>query len=100
MKYYERKLVTVVTEGALEGLLTKELLELGVSGYTISDARGRGARGVRGSEWDASNNIRVEIVCDAEMADRIASHLSERFYADYAMIAYVSDVGVFRSGKF
>lgn len=100
MEYYERKLVTIVTEGVIEGSLIKDLEELGAKGYTITDARGKGARGVRMSEWDASNNIRVEAVCDAETSDLIASHLVERYYADYAMIVFISDVAVCRPEKF
>jgi hypothetical protein len=37
-----RKLVTVITEANLERDLVRELDALGVAGYTVSDARGRG----------------------------------------------------------
>ena len=100
MKSAIRKLLTIVTEAALESVLVKDLQRLGVQGYTITDARGRGSRGARTAAWSESSNIRVEIVCDAATAESIASHLQARYYDDYAMILFVSDVAVLRPGKF
>ena len=62
--------------------------------------RGRGSRGVRDAGWASSGNIRVEVVCDAVLAERIAEGLRDRFYDDYAMILYISDVTVLRPDKF
>jgi len=97
---YTRKLLTVVTESALETRLTRDLDRLGASGYTITNARGRGHRGVREAGWEADSNIRVEVVCDEETARRLARHLQETYYDDYAMILLLSDVEVMRPEKF
>jgi len=95
-----RKLVTIVTESALERRLVNDLKRLGAHGYTISDARGEGSRGVRNAGWEASGNIRVEVVCDAVTAEAIAGHLRANYYDHYAMILYFSDIGVLRPQKF
>ncbi|HGM8104095.1 TPA: transcriptional regulator [Pseudomonas aeruginosa] len=95
-----RKLLTIITEAALESVLIKDLERLGIRGYTITDARGKGSRGVRSSAWDASSNIRIEVVCDAATAEAIAAHLQARYYENYAMILFVSDVAVLRPEKF
>lgn len=100
MKYHPRKLVTIITEAVIENPLVRDLDSLGARGYTVSDARGKGSRGVRSSDWEASNNIRIEIVCQEETADAITSHLAQSYYADYAMIVFVSDVCVCRPKKF
>lgn len=97
---HSRKLLTIVTEAALEGVLTREVQKLGAHGYTITDARGSGSRGIRNAGWDTSSNIRMEIVCDAQTARAIAAHLRERYYKDYAMIIFLSDVEVLRAEKF
>lgn len=47
----KRVLFTVITEATLEQPLLRELDRLGVRGYTISDARGKGNRGVRDAAW-------------------------------------------------
>lgn len=100
MKDHMRKLVTVVTEAALESSLSKDVARLGARGFTVTEARGSGSRGVRMSEWSQSKNIRFEVICDAATADAIAAHLAEKYYADYAMIVFVSDVVVLRPHKF
>lgn len=95
-----RRLVTIVTEAALESRLIEDLEHLGAQGYTITEARGKGHRGVRAGSWDASANIRLEVVCDAEVAAAIADHMRMRYYNDYAMILFASDVDVLRPEKF
>ena len=67
MEPNQRKLLTVVTEAVLESSITEALDELGVGGYTIVNARGRGSRGVRDAGWSTSSNIRIEVVCDASL---------------------------------
>jgi len=95
-----RKLLTVITEAALETVLTKDLERLGVQGYTVTDARGKGSRGTRNAAWGESSNIRIEIVCDAAVAEAVTTHLQTRYYENFAMILFVSDVAVLRPGKF
>jgi len=97
---HSRRLLTIVTEAALEGRLVQELERLGAHGWTITDARGRGSRGVRNSAWDASANVRIEVVCEPATAETIADHLRERYAPNYAMILFLSDVLVLRPEKF
>ena len=94
------KLLTIVTEAALENELTGVLERLGASGYTIVNARGKGSRGIRDAGWSTDSNIRVEVICDAVMAETIADYMQEHYYRDYAMVLFVSDVGVMRPEKF
>jgi nitrogen regulatory protein PII len=100
MKLYQYKLVTIVTEAALELTLSQDIEKLGAHGYTITDARGKGDRGDRNASWNASANIRIEIVCDVTVANAIVEHLYHYYYDNYAMIQYTSDVEVLRSDKF
>ena len=100
MKRHIRKLLTIVTESALEGVLLQRLERLGAQGYTVTEARGKGRRGVRKARWDQSSNIRVEVVCDTTTAERIVAYLQENYYDDYAMVLFLTDVEVLRSEKF
>ena len=95
-----RKLLTIVAEALLEQRMIKDLDRLGAHGYTITDARGKGGRGVRNDGWERSGNIRVEVVCDAASATAIALHLKENYYDNYAMILFIGDVEVLRPEKF
>lgn len=94
------KLLTIITESALESSLIRDIERLGARGYTITNARGKGSRGTRDAAWGESSNIRVEIVCDVPTADAIARHLQQTYYKHYAMILYMSDVEVLRPEKF
>ncbi|GIX46020.1 MAG: hypothetical protein KatS3mg131_0231 [Candidatus Tectimicrobiota bacterium] len=100
MQTFSRKLVTIITEAVLEKELIATLEKLGVSGYTITEARGKGHRGVRNTGWEHGANIRVEVVCADPLARTIASHLKEHYYDNYAMILFMSDVEVLRPEKF
>lgn len=95
-----RKLVTIVTEAAIETRICKELKELGAHGYTVTNARGSGSRGTRSADWSSSGNVRIEVVCDETVAEKIQNYLREHYYENYAMILFESDVRVLRPEKF
>lgn len=100
MDHHTRKLVTIVTEASIEHKLTAEMEQLGAHGYTVVDARGKGSRGVRDASFEVDANIRVEVVCDETVAEAIVNHLKEHYFANYAMIWFMSDVEVLRPAKF
>jgi hypothetical protein len=100
MNAHMRTLLTVICEAALEKKLVTDLQTLGAPGWTISDARGRGGRGVRSAGWEAEGNIRLEIICARDVAERIAEHLQARYYANFAMVCYLAQVEVLRPEKF
>ncbi len=97
---HSRKLVVIITEGALENTLARELIALGAHGYTISDVRGRGSRGARESAWEADRNVRFEVICDEDVAERIAATMQEKYYDNFAMTLFVAEIGVLRPQKF
>jgi hypothetical protein len=100
MAFSTKKLLTIITEGVLEKNLVDDIQRLGAHGYTITDARGGGAHGEQSGRWSQDCNIRLEVVCDAPIAETIATHLQQRYYRHYAMILFVSDVSVLRPEKF
>lgn len=95
-----RTLLTVFCEASLEPLLARDMDRLGISGYTFSDARGKGSRGVRDASWDESRNLRAEIICARAQAESMLAHLQAHYFANYAMVAFLSEVEVLRPGKF
>jgi len=97
---FSRQLITVVTEAVLEAEIEKVLNEAGAKGYTISDVRGKGQESFRSGDWKESANIQIQIVCKPELADNIIHSLRDKFFENYHMIIYLSDVQVLRSEKF
>jgi nitrogen regulatory protein PII len=100
METTTRKLLTINAEASLENLLANDIEHFGAHGYTIIDARGKGAHGVRSARWEADRNIHIEIICDEQTADAILNHLQERYFKHYAVVAYITDVQVLRPEKF
>lgn len=100
MSTENRLMLTIVTESVIENALLADLDRLGVRGYTVTDARGRGSRGVRDANWDEAANIRIEIICARPLANAVLAHLQERYYDNYAMVACAHEVEVLRPGKF
>ncbi|MHB1429587.1 MAG: P-II family nitrogen regulator [Rhodocyclaceae bacterium] len=96
----KRALLTIITEAIVEPTLLRDLDRLGVRGYTVSDARGRGSRGVRDAAWDEAANIRIDVICARTLAEDVLRHLQERYYANYAMVAFLAEVDVLRPEKF
>lgn len=100
MKTWNKKLLTIVTEQRIEKEIIPIAKSLGAHGYTATDARGEGSRGVRSGSWDETGNVRIEIVCENDVAERIAEKLKKDFYANYAMILFMTDIQTIRDEKF
>jgi nitrogen regulatory protein PII len=96
----KRTLLTIVTEGVVEHVLLADLDRLGVHGYTVTNARGSGAHGVRAADWDAAANIRIEIVCARAQAESVLEFLKTHYFANYAIVTFLHEVEVLRPEKF
>ena len=90
----KRTLLTVITEAAIEESLLSDLEKLGVRGYTVTDARGRGSRGIRDATWDGVANIRLEVICPRALAESALNHIQIHYYANYAMQAFLQDIEI------
>jgi nitrogen regulatory protein P-II 2 len=93
------KRVTIIAEALLEARLLADLERLGSKGFTIVEARGRGSRGVRASEWEGQN-LKLETIVSPEVADRIMTRMVESYFPNYAVIAYLENVEVVRGEKY
>jgi len=93
------RLVTIVAEPVLEEQLTAELKRLGARGFTVTDSRGEGSRGIRASEVPGES-IRIETVVSAAVADQVLAHVAKHYFPHYAVIAYLSTVEVVRGEKY
>lgn len=91
--------VTIVAESLLEERLLKDLEVAGARGYTLTAARGAGARGVRSSEWEGGN-VRIETLVSAAVAQRLLERLAEAYFPHYAVVAWVETVEVVRGDRY
>ena len=99
MNKHLMKLVTIIAEDVLEEKIVYELLKLGAHGYTISKAKGKGTHSLRMTEWEGENS-RIEVLVNADIADKILQYISEHYFEKYAIVVYLSTVEVLRNDKF
>ena len=100
MEKHQRTLLVIIAEANLERLLVQDVKRLGAGGYTVIDVRGGGHSGVREGTWEADRTIRMEVVCEAGMADNIAQALLAEYGQHYGLTIYFSEVKVLRPNKF
>jgi nitrogen regulatory protein P-II 2 len=100
MHTHAKKLLVIICEAALEKQLVGDARRLGAHGYTISDVRGGGERGDREARWEADRSIEMKVICDEEVAARLAKHVLGTYARNYALTLFTADVGVFRPQKF
>jgi hypothetical protein len=62
--------------------------------------RGGGMNGDREGAWEADRSIEMQIVCAADVAERIAGHVLAQYAPNSAGALYLSDVSVFRAQKY
>jgi nitrogen regulatory protein P-II 2 len=93
------KLVTVIVDRLLAEEIAREILECGARGYTVTDSRGRGDRGINPLDWEGAN-VRLETLVPPETAGRIIEHLARKYFSHHGVIAFLQDVEVVRGKKF
>ena len=93
------KLVTIVAERILEDRLLRKILELGAKGYTLTQAAGKGSRGVRASEWEGPDT-KIETLVSQDVAQKIVDYVADTYFEHYAVIVYVQDAAVIRGDKY
>ncbi|MFN8697658.1 MAG: P-II family nitrogen regulator [Burkholderiales bacterium] len=100
MNTFPKKLLVVIGEAALEKFLVRDIKAFGAHGYTVADVRGGGEHGIRDGEWDGSRSIRMEVICEESVAEKIAEHVIANYAKNFSLSLYVSDVSVIRKEKF
>ena len=101
MQLYPRKLVTVVGEAVIMEDVAERGIELGASGYTMSEVSGHGSRSARNVVvTGGAKTMKVEFVVPADVAVEILTHVSHEYFEHYAIIAWLSDVSVVRGEQY
>jgi len=91
--------VTIIAERVLRDDLLGLLKRHGVSGWTITAVEGEGSRGVRASEWEG-RNVQIDTLVSPDISGAIMEDIGARYFEDWALIVYASDVDVLRGEKY
>lgn len=94
------KLVVIVCEAHAREPVLALLREVGAQGWTLFTVEGEGAKGGRPADIPEFANLQIEVVVRPEVAAVLLERLARDFFPRYGMIAYESDVRVWRKEKF
>jgi nitrogen regulatory protein P-II 2 len=100
MNKHPKKLLVIIAEAALEKSLGQDVKRLGAQGYTVADVRGAGHTGEREGAWEADRTIEMKVVCEADVADKIAQHVLDTYGQNFGLTLFFADVAVLRSEKY
>ncbi|NIM25555.1 MAG: hypothetical protein GTN35_05185 [Nitrososphaeria archaeon] len=100
MKLFNVKLLTITCEILAQETIIEILKKHEITGYTTYEVDGKGARGLRGQGFKNEKNIKVEVIMREEKLSDVVEEISRTLFANFAIVLYVSDVGVLRPEKF
>jgi len=100
MKLYNVKLLTITCEILAQKNIIEILKKHDITGYTTFEVEGNGARGLRGQGLKNEKNVKVEVIMREDKLSDIVEEISRTMFANFALVLYVSDVGVVRTEKF
>lgn len=89
-----KTLLVIVTETVLERTIIDEVLALGAKGFTSSEARGLGTHGMRSGNWTVGGNVRIEIIGDEDLCERIVATLHKKYDTDYGLLMFTCPVNL------
>jgi len=97
METITKVMMTIITEQNLEKVILNDLEDLGVEGYTIVEARGKGDSGLKSGTWMNDSNIQIELILSDELGKDIYNFISDtKKYDNYSMMVYLSEVKVLK----
>jgi len=100
MKLHPVKLLTITCEILAQKNIIEILKNHDITGYTTYEVEGNGARGLRGQGLQTEKNVKVEVILREEKLSGVIEDISRTLFADFALVLYVSDVGIVRPEKF
>lgn len=97
--------LTIIAEEILSKKIIGVIKEAGATGYTVMAAGGEGNRNVRStgepSVSHTLSNVKIEVLTGTrDLADKITHEIEAKYYVDYSIITYISQVEALRDHKF
>lgn len=86
--------ITVVTHNRLEETLVNQFAQLGAKGYTAMDCRGRGEHELLQDVFAGATRVRIEVVVQPEVAEKILDYLAEPQFAHQPIMVTVETLQV------
>ncbi|MBC7419263.1 MAG: transcriptional regulator [Bdellovibrio sp.] len=99
MKLNNFKLVSIVCEPVLSSSVLNISQALGATGFTVTEVRGQG-NGEKSSGEIPDLKSKIEVIVEPDLALKIMNALAEKFFENYSLITYSTDILILRPEKF
>lgn len=86
--------VQIITDSGLEARIIKRLKKVGISGYTVFDARGDGDSGWHSGQMDGDSNILILMLLTDDQMDDLKSVCRHYLSRGHHLTIFVSDVEI------
>lgn len=93
------KIITIICEPVLSTSLISMIRTLGATGFTLTDVRGEGSGENRSGEVP-SEKVKIEVIAEAELANKIMNEIAKNYFENYSLIVYASNIEIIRQAKF
>ncbi len=100
MKLYNVKLLTVTCEILAQKNVIDILTKHNITGYTTYEVDGNGTKGLRGQGLKNEKNVKVEVILQENTLQDVVEEIARTMFTNFAVVLYVSDIGVLRTEKF
>ncbi len=92
--------ITVIVEPSCEGLVQRECIERGATGFTVTPAQGVGRHNIHAGTWDASPSVRIETIVPFHVSEGLIKFLREEVLRKYHATVSVETVEVLAPAQF
>jgi len=90
----QKKLLTIITARAFEGMIVKALHRRGVDGYTVVQASGAGASGIQSGMLECDSNILLYVILSEAHMITVLDDLDDMMSRGYRIKGVVTDISI------
>lgn len=90
----QKKLLTIITAGALEPMLIAAMTRRGIGGYTVVQASGSGAFGIQSGMLEGDTNILIYVILSEARLVTVLDDLEVLMKRGHRLKAIVSDISI------
>ncbi len=99
MNLTDFKMLTVVCEPVVSATVIEVTRSYGATGFTVTEVYGEG-KGENSSGEVPGVKSKIEIIAEMDLALKIMDALAQKFFKNYGVILFLSDIAVLRPEKF
>lgn len=92
--------ITVIAEPSCEGIVQRECIARGATGFTVTPAQGVGRHNIHDGTWDASPSVRIETIVPFHVSEGLIKFLRDEVIRKYHATVSVETVEVLSPSQF